>query len=183
MPRNLKRYYGAGDLHYITCSCYHRRPWLGSARRRDLFLSVLEAMRKKYTFVVVGYVVMPEHIHLLISEPQRADPSVVMQAVKVDSPAGFSPKPGVAINFRCRQPIGLRISGSAVFMTSTFGRGEKAYGKIALYAPQSGQARAGGRARSVALEQFRFYAYGETETVRVNDWTILKMRTRERNTF
>ncbi|MGA8312131.1 MAG: hypothetical protein WB755_19015 [Terriglobales bacterium] len=38
MPRNLKRYYGAGDPHFITCSCYHRQPWLGSACRRDLFL-------------------------------------------------------------------------------------------------------------------------------------------------
>jgi putative transposase len=83
VPRNLKRYYGAGDLHYITSSCYHRRPWLGSARRRDLFLSVFEAMRKKYAFVVVGYVVMPEHFHLLISEPQCADPSVVIQAIKI----------------------------------------------------------------------------------------------------
>jgi putative transposase len=30
---------------------------------------------------------------------------------------------------------------------------------------------------------FRFYAYGETGAVRVNDWSVLKMRTRERNTF
>jgi len=34
MRRNLKRYYGAGDLHFITCSCYRRQPLLGTARRR-----------------------------------------------------------------------------------------------------------------------------------------------------
>src|SRR5262249_23497758 len=33
MPRALKRYYGGGDLHFITCSCYQRRPMLGTARR------------------------------------------------------------------------------------------------------------------------------------------------------
>jgi putative transposase len=44
---------------------------LGTARQRDLLLTVLEQMRKRYQFVVAGYVVMPEHIHLLISEPQK----------------------------------------------------------------------------------------------------------------
>jgi putative transposase len=39
---------------------------------------VLEQVRRRYQFVVVGYVVMPEHIHLLISEPQEKDPSTVM---------------------------------------------------------------------------------------------------------
>jgi REP element-mobilizing transposase RayT len=75
MWRKLKRYYGAGDLHFITCSCYRRQPWLGTPRRRDLFLTVLEQVRKRYQFVVLGYVVMPEHIHLLISEPQEKTPS------------------------------------------------------------------------------------------------------------
>jgi putative transposase len=66
MPRNLKRYYDAGDLHFITCGCYHRQPWLGSARRRDRFLTILEQVRQRYAFVVLGYVVMPEHFHLLV---------------------------------------------------------------------------------------------------------------------
>ena len=40
-------------------------------------------MRRRYCFVVVGYVVLPEHIHLLISEPQEKNPSTVMQALKL----------------------------------------------------------------------------------------------------
>jgi REP element-mobilizing transposase RayT len=47
-----------------------------------LFLKVLEQARRRYRFTVVGYVVMPEHIHLLISEPESGDPSVVMKVVK-----------------------------------------------------------------------------------------------------
>src|SRR3954464_421309 len=82
MPKGLRRYYGAGHLHFITCSCYQRRRFLGTARRRDLFLRVLEETRLKYRFVVLGYVVMPEHFHLLISEPQIGDPSKAMQVVK-----------------------------------------------------------------------------------------------------
>ena len=82
MPKGLKRYYGARHLHYITCSCFQRRPGLGSARRRDLFLRILEQLRRRYRFVVVGYVVMPEHFHLLLTEPEVGDPSKVMQAIK-----------------------------------------------------------------------------------------------------
>ena len=82
MPRRLHRNYSCGYLHYITSSCYQRRPLLGSARRRNVFLEILEQVRCRYGFVVVGYVLMPEHIHLLISEPDRGNPSTVMQVLK-----------------------------------------------------------------------------------------------------
>src|SRR5271155_1945456 len=82
MPSRLRRYYGAGYSHFITTSCHHRLPLLGTPQNRDLFLAVLEQVRRRYHFVVVGYVVMPEHVHLLVSEPERANPSVVMQALK-----------------------------------------------------------------------------------------------------
>ncbi len=82
MPNRLHRYYGAGYSHFITTSCYQRWPLLGSRRNRDLFLRVLERVRRRCHFVVVGYVVMPEHVHLLLNEPQRGDPSAVMKALK-----------------------------------------------------------------------------------------------------
>ena len=82
VTRHLHRYYGAHDLHLITSSCYHGQPELGSAWRRDLFVKILEEARRKYRFVVHGYVVMPEHSHLLITEPEVGDPSVVLKVIK-----------------------------------------------------------------------------------------------------
>jgi putative transposase len=82
VPTGLKRYYGEGYLHFITFSCHHRRTLLGSPARRNLFLKILEQVRRSYRFVVVGYVVMPEHVHLLLGEPERGNPSVVMQVLK-----------------------------------------------------------------------------------------------------
>jgi putative transposase len=82
VPKFLKRFYGASYLHFITSSCYQRRALLHSSDRRDLFLRTLEQVRLRYEFAVVGYVVMPEHFHLLISEPAKGDPSVVMQVLK-----------------------------------------------------------------------------------------------------
>ncbi len=82
MPRALKRYYGFRHLHFITCSCYRRLPLLGSARARGVFVKILGQVRDRYRFALVGYVVMPEHIHLLIGEPQVGTPSTVMQVLK-----------------------------------------------------------------------------------------------------
>jgi putative transposase len=49
----------------------------------DLFEDALERVRVRYLFVVAGYVVMPEHIHLLVSEPKRALLSKALQALKL----------------------------------------------------------------------------------------------------
>jgi hypothetical protein len=42
------RTYGADDLHFITCSCYRRLPFLRTARSCDSFLSILEQTRQRY---------------------------------------------------------------------------------------------------------------------------------------
>ncbi len=103
MPSHLQRYYGANHWHFIrsldvardfgsglrrplvasTWSCYHHhQAWLARPQRRELYLKVLEQVRQRYPFVVAGYVVMPEHIPLLISEPEKGNPSRVLQALK-----------------------------------------------------------------------------------------------------
>ena len=82
MTAGLKRYYLEGSLHFITFSCYRRLPHLATPARRDLFLRVLEQARRRYGFALLGYVVMPEHVHLLMTMPTVGDPSVVMKVVK-----------------------------------------------------------------------------------------------------
>jgi len=92
MPRGLHRTYGAHHLHFITGSCYHRLPFLASARSRDRFLSILEQTRARYRFAVVGYVVMPEHIHILLTEPETGTLSTVMQVLKQRTARALLPK-------------------------------------------------------------------------------------------
>ena len=82
MPARLRRAYGMGYLHFITFSCYQRHPLLGAPQCRDLFLHILEETRDRYGFAVFGYVVMPEHVHLLLSEPEETNHSVVVQVLK-----------------------------------------------------------------------------------------------------
>ena len=92
MPSGLHRSYGAHHLHFITSSCYRRLPFLRTARHRHRLLAILEQTRERYRFVVVGYVVMPEHIHLLITEPEVGTPSTVMQVLKQRSARALLPK-------------------------------------------------------------------------------------------
>ncbi len=82
MKRHLERLYGLGHLHFITFSCYRRLPFLRTPRARNLFLKILNEVRERYDFALFGYVVMPEHIHLLISEPRVGTPTTVMQVLK-----------------------------------------------------------------------------------------------------
>jgi putative transposase len=82
MPKNLKRYYGRGELHFVTFSCYRRLPLLKTIRARNVFVKALGQIRERHKFRLVGYVVMPEHVHLLISEPEKVTPSVVLKALK-----------------------------------------------------------------------------------------------------
>jgi len=82
MPAGLKRYYGKGHLHFLTFSCYRRLPLLKSAKSRDLFVRELAKVRTETGFHLVGYVVMPEHVHLLLSEPPGSTSSAVIQKLK-----------------------------------------------------------------------------------------------------
>ena len=47
-----------------------------------LFEVALEWSRRHYDFYVIGYVVMPEHVHLLVSEPEHGTLASAVQAIK-----------------------------------------------------------------------------------------------------
>jgi len=83
MPSRLKRYQDTQrDSHFITFSCYRRQPFLASPAGRDICQSAIEQFRIQYAFTVIAYVVMPEHVHLLVSEPKNGSLASAVQAIK-----------------------------------------------------------------------------------------------------
>ena len=76
------RYQNQGCLHFITFSCYGRMPLLDSRAAKETFERTLERVRIWYGCSIAGYVVMPEHVHLLLSEPERSKLSVTIQMLK-----------------------------------------------------------------------------------------------------
>jgi putative transposase len=95
MPSGLKRHQREGDDHFITFSCYHRKPHLSTEASRDIFLDSLELTRRRYNIEVLGYVVMPEHVHLLVSEPidNEIPLSKALQSLKLSVSKRLTPRP------------------------------------------------------------------------------------------
>jgi putative transposase len=81
MPWGLKRFHESRQLHFLTFSCYHRRPNFGSTGSRATFESALERVRQHYRLCVYGYVVMPEHVHLPVNEPEHGTLAQAMQSM------------------------------------------------------------------------------------------------------
>ncbi len=82
MPSQLKRFQQTKDIHFLTFSCHDRLPYLAAPTARELFEHTLEQMRRRYVFHVFGYVIMPEHVHMLVSEPGRGLLDNAIQALK-----------------------------------------------------------------------------------------------------
>ena len=82
MPSRLKRFQQTNDFHFLTFSCFRRLPLFHTAAARDLFLAELEAARMRYQFGILAYVVMPEHVHLLLTEPEEVALSTALQMLK-----------------------------------------------------------------------------------------------------
>jgi len=77
------RYQQTGEFHSLTFSCFRCRGYFSTDGTRDLFEDALERVRQRYLFVVGGYVVMPEHVHLLVNEPKHALLSKAIRALKL----------------------------------------------------------------------------------------------------
>lgn len=82
MPWGLKRFHQTRQLHFLTFSCFHRKAKFNTGPARDIFVASLEKVRQHYDLCVYGYVVMPEHVHLLVSEPECGDLAHAIQALK-----------------------------------------------------------------------------------------------------
>jgi REP-associated tyrosine transposase len=78
----LRRYYGQNHLHFLTTGTYRRARVFDSERFKRRFIATLGKLRSELDFLIVGYVLMPEHIHLLLWPGERANPSQIMQKLE-----------------------------------------------------------------------------------------------------
>jgi putative transposase len=82
MPRGLQRFQQSGQSHFLTFSCYRRQPKLSSPDAYDIFVQCLEDTRRRFAMSIYGYVVMPEHVHLLLGEPQHHTLADALKSLK-----------------------------------------------------------------------------------------------------
>jgi putative transposase len=165
MTDGLIRYQQSGHLHFVTFSCSQRLPLLGSASARSMFETSLEAARLRYRFSVIGYVVMPEHVHLLLTEPARGLLSTAIQAMKIS----------VAMQQVARPYWQARYYDFNVFT------GRKRIEKLRYIHRNPVRRGLVDRPEDWAWSSYRHYLTGEAGTVEVeSEWTEYKRRIRAR---
>jgi len=81
--RRRRNYNVPGDAHSLTFSCYRRYPFLSSERICLWLADAIEKARRELAFALWAYVLMPEHVHLLIWPRQREyDISAIRHSIK-----------------------------------------------------------------------------------------------------
>lgn len=68
--------------HFITFSCYRRRKALDEDQPKRILLGVLNQQLRTFKATCVGFVIMPEHVHLIVWFPQPGQLSRFMQELK-----------------------------------------------------------------------------------------------------
>ena len=82
MPWRLKRLQRTGHSHFVTFSCYRRQRLFTSDFAKHTFETALERVRRRFRLRVYGYVIMPEHVHLLVSEPESGTLADALKSLK-----------------------------------------------------------------------------------------------------
>jgi len=77
-----RRYFAPGQLQFITSSVYRRLKVFDSPRLRGVFVDVLRQLRQEKGFLLIGWVLMPEHFHLLMKPEPAESTSAVLQELK-----------------------------------------------------------------------------------------------------
>ena len=77
------RYNEPGQPRELTFSCYRHFAFLGRDRTREWFCAALDEARTEFAYQLWAYVVMPEHVHLLVYPDDAPElMSAFLQAVK-----------------------------------------------------------------------------------------------------
>jgi putative transposase len=74
-----RHFYGLNHVHYITTSTYRRARLFDSERFKRRFVAAWQDLHEELRFRIIGYVLMPEHFHILLWPSDLANPSEVMQ--------------------------------------------------------------------------------------------------------
>jgi putative transposase len=75
-------FYGLNHLHYLTTSTYRRARLFDAESLKRHLVGTLAELRWELGFRIVGYVLMPEHLHLLIWPSELANLSQIMQKLE-----------------------------------------------------------------------------------------------------
>jgi putative transposase len=130
--------------------------------------------------VILGYVIMPEHFHLLISEPQIGDPSTVLQVIKQHYAQHLIGRKRGKQNANQGLPweAGPVHVWQARFYDLNVWTERKRIEKLRYMHRNPVKRSLVARPEDWRWSSFRWYMFGERAIVRVNDTELMKLRVR-----
>jgi len=66
MPTELHRHDESGHIHFWTISAFHRLQFFHDDGMKHVVIDGMRALQTKHRICLIGYVVMPEHVHVLL---------------------------------------------------------------------------------------------------------------------
>jgi len=81
MP-NIRRYYVPNAIVFVTQVVERREPIFGIASNVTLLRETLHHAKELHPFAMLGYVFLPDHLHLLIRPADRGNFSPIMHSLK-----------------------------------------------------------------------------------------------------
>jgi putative transposase len=158
MPWGLQRFQQSRQSHFVIFGCYHRRPSFTTDAPKQIFENALERIRSRFGIYVYGYVVMPEHVHLLLSEPGGL----------FNAPGGpLKPSFGLSGDLTLadaikslKQGVSRRLIGEAetllakTLLRFQYPESRAVCGEASLHPPQSCEERTVRTPRRLGVEQF-----------------------------
>ena len=83
--KTVRHFHEVGHLHELTFSCHRRMPLLTNDAWRERLARCLDAAGRESAIQLVGFVFMPEHVHLLVYPTDR-NPSISRYLARIKQP-------------------------------------------------------------------------------------------------
>jgi len=111
MPSRLRRHDEFGHIHFLTISCFRRLQFFRHALVRHALVDVMKHVREKLRIRWLGYLIMPEHVHVVVlpqvpGSDQVVPISVVLHDLK--GLAGKACKDALRVVWRRDRTLGTR---------------------------------------------------------------------------
>lgn len=111
MPSRLRRHDEYGHVHFLTVSCFRRLQFFRHDSVKQVFVDAMNMVRDKFGVRWLGYVIMPEHVHVLVlpQRPGAGEPTPISTALHhLKGASGRSGKEALREIWRHRRSLGSR---------------------------------------------------------------------------
>ncbi len=92
----LRHWDDLGTARFVTFSCFMRKPYLNQPGAKRLLVDEIDRARTKHLFKIIGYVLMPEHVHIVLFPQDKMKLGMVVGEIKSRMAKQYFAQSGVA---------------------------------------------------------------------------------------